>query len=100
VGKNKQAILSEIDSLYATGGTALYDSISSGFDYFQANPESKKITALVVLSDGEDTESKLALNPLISKIRSNNETKNTRIFTIGYGRGADMKAPMTLRKSS
>ncbi len=91
IGQNKQALLKEIDSLYADGGTALYDSVSAGFDYFQQNPDPKKITAVVVLSDGEDTGSNIAFKSVISKITSDNETKNTRIFTIGYGKGAIMK---------
>jgi len=97
VGKNKQSILNDINSLYAGGGTALYKSISEGFNYFQKNPDPKKITAVVVLSDGENTDKSLSIDKLISSIRSDNETKNTRVFTIGYGKGADMQ---TLKKIS
>ncbi len=100
IGKNKEQIIREINSLYASGGTALYDSVSAGFNHFQANPEPKKITSIVVLSDGEDTKSNKKLNILIPQITSNNEGKNTRVFTIGYGKGAKMKTLKRIAEST
>ena len=47
-----------------------------------------KISAIVVLTDGADTHSKLKLDQLLSMIRSDNETRTIRVFTIGYGSAA------------
>ncbi|MGJ8655772.1 MAG: extracellular solute-binding protein [Akkermansiaceae bacterium] len=100
VGASRQQLLNEIDTLYAQGGTAMYDAISSGFDYFQSNPDNKRITAVVILSDGQDTSSHQPLANLIPQITSNNEGKNTRVFSIGYGTGADMEILKNISEST
>jgi Ca-activated chloride channel family protein len=41
-----------------------------------------------VLSDGEDTDSALALDALLRQIGSGAERQGVRVFTIGYGEGA------------
>jgi Ca-activated chloride channel homolog len=51
------------------------------------NPDAK-IQAVVVLTDGEDTESKMKLNELMERIRYNGETRAIHVFTIAYGRDA------------
>ncbi len=80
-----------IDGLYADGGTALYDSISLAYDQLNADSQrnARKIAAVVVLTDGEDTDSKMSLNDLLGKIRVDNERRTIRVFTIAYGHDAD-----------
>ena len=80
-----------VNGLYANGGTALYDSISLAYDQLMsdASLNDKKIAAIVVLTDGEDTNSKMALADLLSKIKVDNETHTIRVFTIAYGHDAD-----------
>jgi Ca-activated chloride channel family protein len=88
--KNQRAqLLQNVDSLFAGGGTALYDAIDAGYQHLAAvkNPDAK-IQAVVVLTDGEDTESKLKLNDLMERIRYNGETRAIHVFTIAYGREA------------
>ncbi len=80
-----------IKSLFPQGGTALYDAIADAWKRLEANPEPDKITAIVVLTDGADTDSKLKLDALLKMVLSNVESRPTRIFTIGYGKGANMK---------
>jgi Ca-activated chloride channel family protein len=81
--------LVNIDSLFASGGTALYDSIDAGYQHLAAAKNSdSKIQAVVVLTDGEDTESKMKLNELMERIRYNGETRAIHVFTIAYGRDA------------
>ena len=80
-----------IDSLFAQGGTALYDSIDAGYQYLltQNRPrESDSILSVVVLTDGEDTESKMHLNELMDRIRYDGETHTIHVFTIAYGKDA------------
>ena len=95
-----------IKALYASGGTALYDAISLAYDQLMADKvlNEKKIAAIVVLTDGDDTDSKTSLADLISKIKVDNETHTIRVFTIAYGHDANQDvlkqiADATLAKS-
>jgi Ca-activated chloride channel family protein len=89
VKDGRQQSLEQIDSLFAEGGTALYDSIDAAYQHLAAAkaPDSK-IQAVVVLTDGEDTESKMKLDQLMERIRYNGETRAIHVFTIAYGRDA------------
>jgi Ca-activated chloride channel family protein len=78
-----------IDSVFASGETALYDAINAAYDHLQARHDtSKKIQAVVVLTDGDDTSSNIKLQELMAKIRFDGERRSIRIFTIAYGRDA------------
>ena len=86
---------SAIEGVYADGGTALYDSIWRAFEHqmnLSTQTSKDKIQAVVVLTDGEDTNSGLKLEVLLQRIRSDNEQKKIRVFTIGYGNEANQKA--------
>jgi Ca-activated chloride channel family protein len=85
----RQSMLQQVDSLFAGGGTALYDSIDAAYQHLAAvkNPDAK-IQAVVVLTDGEDTESKMKLSELMERIRYNGETRAIHVFTIAYGHDA------------
>jgi Ca-activated chloride channel family protein len=89
VGQGRDQILRQIDSLFAGGGTALYDSIDAAYQHIAAvpNPDAK-IQSVVVLTDGEDTGSKEKLNELMERVRYNGETRAIHVFTIAYGRDA------------
>jgi Ca-activated chloride channel family protein len=73
-----------IGSLFADGGTALYNAISAGNQHLVDNPAPDRISAIVVLSDGADSGGGLTLAELLDQIRSDGETRTTRVFTIGY----------------
>jgi len=83
--------LRDAGSLIADGGTALYDTIATAYreQMENAKKSSDKITAVVVLTDGADTDSKLKLDQLLSTIRFDNENRAIRVFTIGYGVDAE-----------
>ena len=85
--------LQVVDSLFASGGTALYDSISAGYQHLLDRQRAdggreSRIRAVVVLTDGEDTESKMKLPELMDQVRFDGETHTIRVFTIAYGRDA------------
>ncbi|NDJ36400.1 MAG: VWA domain-containing protein, partial [Chloroflexi bacterium] len=48
------------------------------------------IRAIVVLSDGADTESNIGLQTVLNQISVNEGGDATKIFTIGYGSDADV----------
>jgi Ca-activated chloride channel family protein len=78
-----------IGTLFAQGGTRLNDAIDTAYQYLLAKKhQGDRIQALVVLTDGADTESKLKLEELLPKIQFNGETRNINIFTIAYGKDA------------
>jgi Ca-activated chloride channel family protein len=76
-----------IKGLFAEGGTALYDAINTAYDdHLQhADANGDKISAIVVLTDGADTDSSTTLQQLLDKIHFDNETHTIRVFTIAYG---------------
>jgi len=74
----------QVNTYFAGGGTALYRAVEEASKYLEENPTPKRISAIVVLSDGEDTDGGITLNQLLDQIRTDNEAKSTRIFTIGY----------------
>ena len=89
VKDQRPQMLEHIASLFSGGGTALYDSIDAAYQHLAAapNPEAK-IQAVVVLTDGEDTQSKMKLKELMERIRYNGETRAIHVFTIAYGQDA------------
>lgn len=89
VKDERAKLTTQIDSLFAGGGTALYDSIDAAYQQLaSAGPGESKIEAVVVLTDGEDTESKMKLEELMERIKFNGETRAIHIFTIAYGKDA------------
>jgi Ca-activated chloride channel family protein len=90
---HREDIQQTVKSLYANGGTALYDAISVGYDQLMAKKalNEKKIAAIVVLTDGADTDSKMSLPDLLRKIKVDNETHTIRVFTIAYGHDANQE---------
>jgi Ca-activated chloride channel family protein len=81
----RKRLTARINGLVPGGGTALYDAIDAAYQYEQKNPHPGRIAAVVVLTDGDDTNSKLTLDGLLQRIRFDAEKQPIRIFTIGYG---------------
>jgi Ca-activated chloride channel homolog len=88
VKEQRANLISQIDSLFADGGTALYDSIDAAYQHLAAGHGDSKIQAVVVLTDGADTESRMKLEDLMQRIQYNGETRAIHIFTIAYGKDA------------
>ena len=91
ISTGRDNLLNTVGSLYAQGGTALYDAIDAGYDHLleqEKQGQNDRILAVVVLTDGADTESKLKLNELMERIRYDGETRAIHVFTIAYGNDA------------
>jgi Ca-activated chloride channel family protein len=75
-----------LSSLFARGGCSLYDTLSLAYQHVQRQQEEdpSRIAAIVVLSDGKDTTSKLTLEQLLAQIRYDFVQHTVRVFTIGY----------------
>jgi Ca-activated chloride channel family protein len=88
VGPSRAQTKSTIGGLFADGGTALYDAVDQAYAALAKTPAPSRISALVVLSDGEDRDSRLGLDALLKRIRFDSEGSGIRVFTIGYGSDA------------
>jgi len=93
-----EALQSSIEDLKFSNrqGTPLYDAIAVAYDEMKQRAEPGRINAIVVLSDGQDTDSATSLDSLIAKIgkssREGSDAAPVRIFPIAYGEGADTSA--------
>ena len=75
-----------VSSLFANGGASLYDTLSLAYQHVQHQQQRdpSRIAAIVVLSDGKDTTSKLTLDQLLAQIQYDFDQHTIRVFTIGY----------------
>lgn len=84
-----------VRSLYAEGGTALYDAVCTAADrveQIRAEDEAaneKRLYGIVVLSDGQDTASTRTENDLFGCLPSGEDVEGIKVFTIAYGDDAD-----------
>jgi len=77
-------------------GTPLYDAIAAAYEEMARRAQPGRINAIVVLSDGQDTDSSISLDSLVAKIGASSaeggDDAPVRIFPIAYGEGADTGA--------
>jgi Ca-activated chloride channel homolog len=80
-----------IAGLRAEGGTKLYDATSAARDWLSGNLRKDGINAVVVLTDGKDTDSQLALEQLEASLKKSGFESDQRIavFTVGYGNAGE-----------
>jgi len=92
ISTGKDNLLRTIDSLFAQGGTALYDSIDAAYQHLLSDQkegsQENRILAVVVLTDGADTESNMKLTELMPRIQYDGERRAIHVFTIAYGKDA------------
>jgi Mg-chelatase subunit ChlD len=55
--QNERQMRQTVENLIADGGTAVYDATIEGFESVRADATPERINAVVVLTDGEDTDS-------------------------------------------
>jgi Ca-activated chloride channel homolog len=91
LGPKRADVSRHVSALVEGGGTALYDAISQAYDDMTANGDPKHIRALVVMTDGQDTDSTSSLDELNAKIGATSEEGGNaiKIFTIAFGSDAD-----------
>ena len=85
--EGRQQGLQFIASLQAEGGTRLYDSALAARNWLKENLRSEGINAVLILTDGEDSESNITLEQLGAELQKTGFSSDERIsfFTIGYG---------------
>lgn len=97
-------IRSDVAGLEAGGSTSLYDTLISTIDELQAAelPEGEdRIRAIVLLSDGQDTNSTATLNDVLAKINTARNGRNPiLIIPVAYGSDADIAALNSIAQAS
>jgi Ca-activated chloride channel family protein len=76
-----------INTLKAWGGTRLYDAALFARQWLRQNHRPDAINAVLVLTDGEDSESQIPLDTLEQELAKSGFSSDERIafFTVGYG---------------
>ena len=90
VGQAERAKLgSTVENLIADGGTAVYDATAQAIDDVRALGDKERINAVVVLTDGEDTDSGLSAEDAVRRAAAQGDSRSqVRVFTIAYSAGA------------
>ncbi|MGB8214380.1 MAG: VWA domain-containing protein [Anaerolineales bacterium] len=97
VGGKRQAVIDSVSGIFENGNTRLYDAVDSNYQNLLQEGDPKHIRAMVVLTDGLDTESKLTLDQVLADINSSSQEGGNaiKLFTIAFGSDADK---VTLQK--
>jgi Ca-activated chloride channel family protein len=79
-----------VGEVTAFGGTALYDAVSTAYREMRgrADKDPSRIHALVVMTDGKDESSAMALEQLKAEFPSESQEASVKVFTIAYGNAA------------
>lgn len=102
----RPTLVSSIEESFAGGGTALYDAILRSLEPAAGMPAGA-IRAVVVLTDGEDTDSRTSLDAVLEELRRQSGVGEgegagaspPRLFTVAYGSGADTKVMKRLAEA-
>ena len=87
--KNRNELQTRVRNLIADGGTAFYDATVESFDAVRDQKENERINAVVLLTDGEDTDSQQSVGDVVQHIKGQGDSANrVRVFTIAYSSGA------------
>ncbi|MEM1369713.1 MAG: VWA domain-containing protein [Cyanobacteria bacterium P01_H01_bin.15] len=92
--EGKQKAINFINQLEARGGTSLYDSALYARNWVQQNLRPNTINAVLILTDGEDSSSRISLEQLEQQLMSSNyeSGQNIAFFTVGYGEEGEFNA--------
>jgi Ca-activated chloride channel family protein len=93
-GANAAQANAFLSGLRADGGTRLYEAVEAGRNWLRSTRQPGEILAVVVLTDGEDTDSALTQQALEADLRRSGFSGDERIgvFTIGYGSSGSYNA--------
>lgn len=88
-----------VSGLKADGGTRLYDSALEARNWLQKNLRKDAINAVLILTDGDDSESTTSLQQLSAELKKSGFNSDQRIgfFTVGYGKEGEFN-PQVLKQ--
>lgn len=86
---DRAKLRSTVRTLIADGGTSVYDATIQGFIAVRKLASPERISAVVVLTDGEDTDSAANAQTVVDTVRAQGDSDDqVRVFTIAYSAGA------------
>jgi Ca-activated chloride channel family protein len=86
-----QELRQKVQGLFPDGGTAFRDATAEAFERVRAQGRSgDRINAVVVLTDGDDTDSLRGLPSVVRELSSQGDSRDqVRVFTIAYSPTAE-----------
>jgi Ca-activated chloride channel homolog len=79
-----------VAGLVPGGGTAFFDATADAVRRVQGLDDQDRINAVVLLTDGEDTDSTLGSEQVVARLRAEGEAEGrVRVFTIAYSPEAE-----------
>ena len=89
IGSNRGKLRQVVSNLIADGGTAIYDATAAGVAQVKQRADRSRINAVVLLTDGEDTDSTRSVDEVVRELEAQGDsTRRVRVFTIAYSAGA------------
>ena len=89
MSKNRAELRARVRNLIAEGGTAFYDATVESFDAVRAQKAKDSINAVVLLTDGDDTDSQRTIDEVVAHLEGQGDSANrVGVFTIAYSSGA------------
>jgi Ca-activated chloride channel family protein len=86
---NRDTLRNRVAGLIADGGTAAYDATAAAVEQVRKLADTSRINAVVLLTDGEDTDSATTADALVRRLEAQGDSqKRVRVFTIAYSAGA------------
>jgi Ca-activated chloride channel homolog len=89
LASHRKDLVAQIDSVVASGGTSVYDATIKARDLAGMASEQGRIQAVVVMTDGQDEDSKRRLVDVERAVRVQGGKSTVRVFTIAYGNLAE-----------
>ena len=94
LGSQQEAIVTKIRQLQPLEGTPLYTTAKDSFEFIRSGYDPSRINAVVLLTDGQNQDDRNSdLDGLLDSLSTATEggtSRPVRVFTIGYGRDADL----------
>ncbi|MEK8022056.1 MAG: extracellular solute-binding protein [Candidatus Parabeggiatoa sp.] len=100
---NHDRLREEVAKLSSSGTTSLYDAILQAFEILKTadSDDLKRIHAVVVLSDGQDTSSKATKRSVVDLIKVRREGRSPVIvIPVAYGSDADIRTLNSIARNS
>jgi Ca-activated chloride channel homolog len=86
---NRARLLGVVRGVVADGGTRIYDVTDAAVAQVTKLADSSRINAVVLLTDGEDTDSTKTADEVLRGLSAQGDSaRKVRVFTIAYGTGA------------
>jgi Ca-activated chloride channel homolog len=90
---DRGVLAARVKDMFPDGETAVFDATRKAVETVRDLNDSRRINAVVLLTDGQDTSSTIRQDALIAELRRSSPVSegSVRVFTIAYGADADRK---------